>query len=337
MSTGADIDWKYWQKLPEVKVFEAVALLAGREPGTSPPEADEADIAYRKTFRLLIASLSNRTFFSPSTLNISDPALHGVRLLEVGAWAAVNGYALPTGFPTASERSARVQAVSNFSPPISPIRGASSQPSRERLAAKWQVWQFVPKAELWKAVCLTLDIEPDAERHNLTDWFRQRRGTPRGLPDAFVERLQVIQANVSTNGPIHPLSLYQGVLSDPHAEVSLSEISAFAIRCGWQIPEAMNDLANDGPQAQRPVQSETSTQATELTPAVRRSKLDFTLERGARRRILEAWDNIEREYGLDVDGHVVLRVLKRDKEATQPTLKTVQNLLIDLRRELLIP
>lgn len=251
MSTGADIDWKYWRKLPEVKVFEAVALLAGREPGTSPPEENEADITYRKTFRLLIASLANRTFFSPGTLNMGDPALHGVRLLEVGAWAAENGYALPEGFPVAPKPSPGPQAISNFPPPITPLRGVNSTPSRTPLPAKWQIWQFTPKIELWKAVCLTLDIEPDAERHNLTDWFKQRRGTPRGLPEAFVARLQVVQANVSTNGPIHPISLYQGVLTDPCAEVLLSEISALAQRCGWQIPEAMSALESDATGAEK--------------------------------------------------------------------------------------
>ena len=234
--------------------------------------------------------------------------------------------------------------------PITPIRPSYSAPSCAPQATKWEVWKFIPKVELWQAVCLTLDIEPDAERFKLADWFRYRRGTPRGLPNAFVERLQVAQANVSTNGPIHPLSLYQGVLSDPHAVVRLPEIAAFSIRCGWQIPEAMASLAKIGAETQveavlRPttevglIETAEASQncSIQLSPAQLRAKLDITTVRGARRRVLEVWGDIEKEYGPSIDARIVLRVLTRDKKAEAPELKTVQNLLIDLRRDGLIP
>ena len=77
-----------------------------------------------------------------------------------------------------------------------------------------------------------------------------------------------------------------------------------------------------------------------VTPAdARRNRaaLDITLERGARRRILEQWDDVEKKHGQGADAHQVLRVMKRDKDEKQPALKTVQNLLIVLRTEGLIP
>lgn len=76
-----------------------------------------------------------------------------------------------------------------------------------------------------------------------------------------------------------------------------------------------------------------------MTPAERRAAYDITTERGARRLILEHWDAIEKQWGANIDAHNVLRVLKREMDSCDrlPVLKTVQNLLIDLRRENLIP
>ncbi len=74
-----------------------------------------------------------------------------------------------------------------------------------------------------------------------------------------------------------------------------------------------------------------------VTPAARRAELDMSGERGARRRILEKWDDIEKEYGPSADGRQVLRVLKRDEDEKIVTLKTIQNHLSDLRANGLIP
>lgn len=75
----------------------------------------------------------------------------------------------------------------------------------------------------------------------------------------------------------------------------------------------------------------------EDTPAERRAKLDITAERGARRRILENWNDIESEYGPHADARHVLRILKRDVDETPPALKTVQNHMSALRRQKLLP
>lgn len=77
--------------------------------------------------------------------------------------------------------------------------------------------------------------------------------------------------------------------------------------------------------------------ANSSTPKQRRDALDLSRERGARRRILEQWDVIEAEYGPAADAHEVARVLKRDEDEDEPSLKTIQNRLSELRREGLIP
>lgn len=78
-------------------------------------------------------------------------------------------------------------------------------------------------------------------------------------------------------------------------------------------------------------------QAAGESPKARRDALDISRERGARRRIIESWNDIEKEYGPKADAHQVLRVLKRNQGADQPMLKTVQNHLSALRTEGLIP
>ncbi|WP_382321350.1 hypothetical protein ACFJI0_17060 [Hydrogenophaga sp. UC242_53] len=232
----ATVDWAFWKKLPEVKVFEAIALLHGSEPASQPPDPDDASPEYRKTLRLLLASMSDGSAFTPCTLNIGDAALNGVRLLEVGKWAMANGYMLPDKFP-------RPVQVPKAPAPITPLRGNGYSPSRRPSSANWNKWKFIPKAQLWETVCLTLDVEPDEEVLGMRHWLQSRRGVPRGLPPEFADRLHIAQANMSTNGPIRPLALYSGVLQSPHAEVSLSEVAAFAVHCGWTLPEPMKALA----------------------------------------------------------------------------------------------
>lgn len=75
----------------------------------------------------------------------------------------------------------------------------------------------------------------------------------------------------------------------------------------------------------------------EKVPAERRAELDITCERGARRRILENWNDIEKLHGPSADARQVLRFLKRDADEKQPALKTVQNHLSTLRGNGLIP
>lgn len=230
------VDWAFWKKLPEVKVFEAIALLHGSEPASQPPDPDDASPEYRKTLRLFLASMSDVSTFTPCTLNMGDSALTGVRLLEVGRWAMANGYTLPHQFP-------RPAQVPKAPAPITPLRVNGYVPSRRPTPANWNKWKFIPKAQLWETVCLTLDVEPDEEVLGMRIWLQSRRGVPRGLPPEFVDRLQMAQANMSTNGPIRPLKLYSGVLQSPHAEVSLSEVAAFAVHCGWTLPESIQALA----------------------------------------------------------------------------------------------
>lgn len=233
----ATVDWAFWKKLPEVKVFEAIALLHGSEPASQPPDPDDASPEYRKTLRLLLANMSDGSTFTPCTLNMGDSALNGVRLLEVGRWAIANGYTLPDKFP-------RPVQVPKAPAPITPLRGNGYVTSRGPSPANWNKWKHIPKVELWKAVCLTLDVEPDENVLGMDNWLKYRRGVPRGMTAEFADRLFIAQENMSAYGPIRPMRLHTGVLKNPHAEVSLAEVAAAAVAWEWTVPAQMAGLAN---------------------------------------------------------------------------------------------
>ena len=146
----------------------------------------------------------------------------------------------------AAARRASVNAAAQHRYPPPPLRTVSGFASAPRGArpASWEKWKHIPSCELWRAVCLTFDVEPDAEVLGMVHWLQNRRAAPRGLPAEFPDRLDIAQANVSTNGPIHPHRLYVGVLRNPHAEVSLAEVAAAGIMWGWTMPEEMSALAS---------------------------------------------------------------------------------------------
>lgn len=171
--------------------------------------------------------------------------------------------------------------------PITPLRGTGSAPSRQPLPANWNKWKFIPKCELWKAVCLTLDIEPNEEKHGMLSWLQSRRGVPYGFPEDFADRLQIAQANVSTNGPIHPQSLYVGVLKNPRAEVLLSEVAAASVRWGWTLPQAMQSLATPA----APV----TTPEAETYPAIK--KEGYVLKKAALiKKYSDEWPSIDADF-----------------------------------------
>jgi hypothetical protein len=69
----------------------------------------------------------------------------------------------------------------------------------------------------------------------------------------------------------------------------------------------------------------------------RQAILDKNSFRGCKRFIIESWKDIESVHGKTADGTKVLRMLKRNYKEENFVLKTVQNHLIELRKQKLIP
>ena len=230
------IDWSYWLKLPEVKVFEAIALMFDTEPGSEPPDIDDASPDYRKTLRLLVACLSDRSTFTPGTLVMGIPALHGVRLPEVGAWAFANDYQLPEKFPRL-------------------VKLGSSQPRNtpELPAIDWQFWKAMVSVKLWQACALVVSIEPDTLRQHPQAWmagpgrgpiFDERTFPNKQIKDRFEKAMRLAETAVSyMDGPIFP----QGTPrpgSKLELDVLLSEVAIFFRSIEWtDFPAPMQSIA----------------------------------------------------------------------------------------------
>lgn len=219
------IDWAYWRKLPELRVFEAVSLLHGTEPESEPP--DDASPEYRKTLRLLLACLADRSFFTPVTLNMGDPALHGVKLAEVGRWALTNGYKLQDGFPQ--------------------LVAATSKPTID-----WPFWKAMRTVKLWQACALIAGLDPDKLKQSPQAWMAGPGSGPVfdnksfSSPDnkaRFEKALRLAESAVSyMDGPIYPKG-------QPHPgnnkvkDVLLSEVVAFFVSCEWSdIPPPLSGV-----------------------------------------------------------------------------------------------
>jgi hypothetical protein len=175
------------------------------------------------------------------------------------------------------------------------------------------------------------------------------------VEDRFEKRRRILRSN-RWDRTIFTVPMQSGSCLAPD-EVLLSEFVAWATSIGWNdmppellsvaTPTNLSATVNQQPAQPSAVTEAIASPASEvqvsarsenvITPAERRAQLDITRERGARRRILEKWADIEKEYGKNVDAHSVLRVLKRDKDEKNVALKTVQNHLSNLRNEGLIP
>jgi hypothetical protein len=62
------------------------------------------------------------------------------------------------------------------------------------------------------------------------------------------DRMEILQANLSTNGPLHPQgTLYQGMLQDPNCPVLLAEVASFLATKGIPLPGEMAALCSASP------------------------------------------------------------------------------------------
>lgn len=130
-----------------------------------------------------------------------------------------------------------------------PRRSANARRSGPRTRpADWREWQCRKECELWEAIYLSMNIDPERMRPAFFQWMQDgdRRSPSHGISRMFCSRLTVALSNVSEAGPIFPrmrrLDLYQ----HPRVHVSLANVAWFfdGIRRHYQIPAEMQDLAS---------------------------------------------------------------------------------------------
>ena len=103
----------------------------------------------------------------------------------------------------------------------------------------WVEWADTPRAEDWKAVALSLGIDPHGMRHHPQGWMAGGVGGPYFRPEAFPteavkqefeKRLRIVRANAGAGGAVEGSALANGGYI-----VNLRSFLAWA-RTRWRVP-----------------------------------------------------------------------------------------------------
>lgn len=184
---------------------------------------------------------------------------------------------------------------------------------------KWSYWvRKMPTLTASQAARLMSGLDPDL--------FEILTSRPtKNDPEPYCARARDIQRLAETEG-IGPRS--------PRTWLQWAEERGEHVHPGFRI-----EVDSTGMTTGTGGDPVTAPSQGEETPTMRRATHDVTRERGCRRKILENWEVIEELHGTGADARQVLRVLKRNADHSErtPALKTVQNSLIALRKEGLIP
>ena len=175
---------------------------------------------------------------------------------------------------------------------------------------------------------LKIDLDGENTRYKITCDGVQFAAWPEGMVS---EAPALWQAEMSRDNdapvltfPCTPNELVDFVDADPAGLGSLS------------VPDSFRDAVTAPLTTVE--QSPEKPAADHEAAAAGAPQRDITEERGCRRLIRENWGDIRSLHGVDADGRQVRNLLKRRVEPSElPALKTIQNCLIVLRKENLIP
>ncbi|MCY0388246.1 hypothetical protein OVY01_13560 [Robbsia sp. Bb-Pol-6] len=100
---------------------------------------------------------------------------------------------------------------------------------------KWAKWDHVPEVELWAAVALSFDVEPERVQRVDKDYDG---GPPKfGEGDEFADRMFIARANLSVNPKLPVRSITMG--NQDRCTVRVEDFAAWAISVKWEIPEQL--------------------------------------------------------------------------------------------------
>jgi len=171
------------------------------------------------------------------------------------------------------------------------------------------------------------------------DMHRDNEAEPLRFPCTPVRFMQFIDAAPpgSHNFTV-PEAFRRALLTSERAtDVAAEAIQQVSQDQGWKSSEANPEHEV---LAKKPEEyGDTGAPVSSEVARKNRQDHDIAAERGCRRIILEHWDTIEKLHGPRAKGTQVRRFLRNqpDNGEREPSLKTIQNRLIDLREEKLIP
>ncbi len=347
-------NWREWKHTPDVTVWQACALsldinprrlvpdtrLIDRYPTKGPfflPQnfpSKEVEEEFDLRQRLLLVNLPNYTFFPTRYRDRWEGSRREgnslVRLPEFASWAV--SVVMWEGMPPELIELAIALPRTELSPPTIPPPPISD---RQTLLRQRKSVTIAEAAEILTGTA---------------GWTKQNRAAMDLIREAIQDDELEPESVHYFDEDAWTFDASRAVIDQGATTVTAANFDAWRART-FQSTESAQ--ATDAPpQVTDEVQEQSAPSgATEVTldgndgqgeaatPAVRRANHDITTERGCRRAILEAWDDIEKCHGPNADGRQVLRVLRRIKTGSEeaPQLKTIQNRLSDLRKEKLIP
>lgn len=98
-------------------------------------------------------------------------------------------------------------------------RGRHEWPDEKR-PADWDLWAFIPHCEYWKAVALSLDLEPPEHQNSVKGW-----------PPEFERRCKIAEAHIQAK------ILKWSKAKNGYFSVDLSAFSEWAQSLGWSLPD----------------------------------------------------------------------------------------------------
>jgi hypothetical protein len=246
-----------WDSISEFSSLEAAFLWFGYEPQpwnefSVPPLVREKSEEIAKS--LCLCPPTNSNLETQKVMGRDEDLRTKVSRQELARYAESCGE-----FPLFLFPGQRTAQASRAPRPISPIRPTAATPvriARRPEQADWNFWQQMIEVELWKAVMLSLDIDPRARDATLSS-----DTPPEGIAmyaggitwvdaeydDALrvggkklSERMEIAQSHLS-----HDLrSTESNVARSESSDVSLASFAVWALTMGWEIPAQLAQMAN---------------------------------------------------------------------------------------------
>jgi hypothetical protein len=108
----------------------------------------------------------------------------------------------------------------------------------QRRAPNWKKWRHIPCTEVWRAVALSLDIDPDRVKINRHSWMGD--GLVFDESQEFQDRVFVAGQNLGNS-----LTAQTLVMGRREAcTISVPEFAGWAMSIGWGIPQDLAALAS---------------------------------------------------------------------------------------------
>lgn len=299
-------DWEYWRHMPEVSLWQAVALSLNDNPdnfiytrrivsGATVDEYFSGNRDASKRLRLLIANHSDRRHFSACTLNMGDPRLSYVRLPEFAAWAsAMNWDGLPRELVMMG-RELEAQPLEPSAPPKVDDGETEKLPRRELTDESARHWLSMDGWTMEESAYLLHSIDPRYAQASVL-LVGRRRVVVASNPMALSESSHMI-ARAFEAGALH-------------SPAKPGDVIAWAKSKKLRLPRQFLDAGIDGTKKE--------------TPAERRARLLKTCnERKASG--VKAWK--KKTAGEErITTSMLDRILRRGSDSDKPKAGTIEAL-----------